>query len=174
MNDKANKNSANRITNDKGKSAAEPRRVSDNGTMTIYLKDNLRRLLMARGIRAADLSRQTGIAPSVISEWMSGRMPRNISHLWKIAKHLGVSMDDLCFEETETLLRKDRYEKVPFGSPNVSKPDDLGAIFPMAVKFSSGQQFRVVLFPLAENIEASESESAASSSLSLSSVMEDG
>lgn len=119
--------------------------------MTIYLKDNLRRLLMTRGIRAADLARQTGIAPSVISEWMSGRMPRNISHLWKIAQQLGVSMDDLCFEETETLLRKDRYVKPSLGSSPGSMPDDLGAIFPIAVKFANGQQFRIMLLPLEKN-----------------------
>lgn len=88
--------------------------------MQIRLKDNLRLLLHAKGIKAADLARLSGVAPSVISEWMSGRLPRNITNLQKIADRLGVSLGELCFgrvdqpsarKEEEGGLRKSRGNK---------------------------------------------------------------
>jgi transcriptional regulator with XRE-family HTH domain len=69
--------------------------------MEIQLKENLKKLLDARGMKAAELARISGVAPSVISEWMSGRHPRNVLNLQKIAEHLGVSLGELCFEKWE-------------------------------------------------------------------------
>lgn len=69
----------------------------DNVDMELQLKENLRRLLANKGYRAAELCRRTGLAPSVVSEWLSGRVPANISNLKKVADELGVSLDDLCF-----------------------------------------------------------------------------
>ncbi len=69
--------------------------------MEIRLKENLVRLLQHKGIKAADLARMTGIAPSVLSEWMSGRMPRGVTNLQKVAEELGVGLGDLCFGKPE-------------------------------------------------------------------------
>ncbi len=74
--------------------------------MEIRLKENLRALLKARGCKAADLARLTGVSPSVISEWMAGRAPRNVRNIHKLARELGVSMEELCFGKGEALLRK--------------------------------------------------------------------
>jgi transcriptional regulator with XRE-family HTH domain len=116
--------------------------------MTIRLKDNLRRLLMARGIRAADLARQTGIAPSVLSEWMSGRMPRNLAHLWKVARQLGVSLDDLCFEDTEALLQKGAFPGGLSPAPaETANLESLLKLFPITLHLCDGREIRVLLLP---------------------------
>ena len=49
-----------------------------------------------RGLSAADLSRQTKIPKSTISEWMQGRQPKFDDAILRLAKALNVS--------TETLL----------------------------------------------------------------------
>ena len=68
--------------------------------MDVRLKENMKRLLAAKGWRAVDLCRRTGISPSVASEWLSGRVPASIRNLRKVARELGVSIDDLCFNES--------------------------------------------------------------------------
>lgn len=69
--------------------------------VTFRLRHNLAHLLRDRGVTAAQLSRKTGVAKQVLSDWMSGVQPRKIEHLYAVSKELGVTMDLLCFAQTE-------------------------------------------------------------------------
>jgi transcriptional regulator with XRE-family HTH domain len=50
---------------------------------------------------AAELSRKTGIARQVISDWQAGVHPRNLIQLKTIADAFGVSLESLCFGDCE-------------------------------------------------------------------------
>lgn len=70
------------------------------------LRHNLTAILSHRGMTAAELSRKTGVAKQVLSDWMAGVQPRKLEHLYSVALTLGVSIDSLCFAcSTEELLR---------------------------------------------------------------------
>jgi transcriptional regulator with XRE-family HTH domain len=72
------------------------------------LRHNLATLLKDRSLTAAQLSRKTGVAKQVLSDWMSGVQPRKIEHLYAVARELGVSMESLCFAPSDQdLLAKD-------------------------------------------------------------------
>lgn len=58
---------------------------------------NLKALLDQRGIRAADLARASGVSPSVLSEWMAGRIPGNVTNLKRVADFFGTTIDELLF-----------------------------------------------------------------------------
>ncbi len=68
------------------------------------LRHNLPTLLKDRGITAAQLSRKTGVAKQVLSDWMSGVQPRKIEHLYAVARELSVSMESLCFAGSDDEL----------------------------------------------------------------------
>lgn len=65
--------------------------------VSFRLRQNLGTLLKERGLTASQLSRKTGVAKQVLSDWMSGVQPRKLEQLYVVAKTLGVSMDELCF-----------------------------------------------------------------------------
>ena len=71
------------------------------------LRHNLAAILRARAMTAAELSRQTGVAKQVLSDWMAGVQPRKLEHLYVVAKTLGVSMEGLCFAKSEGDLLSD-------------------------------------------------------------------
>jgi transcriptional regulator with XRE-family HTH domain len=64
----------------------------------IYLAANLKSLLTRRGMRAADLSRKSGVSASVLCEWSAGRVPRALENLKSVAEALNTSLDALCFD----------------------------------------------------------------------------
>jgi transcriptional regulator with XRE-family HTH domain len=68
------------------------------------LRHNLFTLLKERDMTAAQLSRKTGVAKQVLSDWMSGVQPRKIEHLFVVARELGVSMESLCFAASDSEL----------------------------------------------------------------------
>lgn len=72
------------------------------------LRHNLAAVLRAKAMTAAELSRQTGVAKQVLSDWMAGVQPRKLEQLYVVAKRLGVSMDLLCFAKSEVELLSDR------------------------------------------------------------------
>lgn len=57
----------------------------------------LRDLLKQRDMTASQLSRSAKVPKSVLSDWLSGTNPRNIPQLMRVAKSLGVSLEQLCF-----------------------------------------------------------------------------
>ncbi len=63
------------------------------------LKAQLRSLLRANGMTAADLSRATGIPKQSISDWLAGVAPRDLRRLKKVAGVFGVTVDELVFGE---------------------------------------------------------------------------
>lgn len=68
------------------------------------LRHNLAAVLRARSMTAAELSRRTGVAKQVLSDWMAGVQPRKLEQLYLVAMTLGVSMEQLCFGESDTDL----------------------------------------------------------------------
>lgn len=69
--------------------------------VTFRLRQNLMALLKERGMTASQLSRKTGVAKQVLSDWMSGVQPRKIEQLYLVAKELGVSIETLCFTKSD-------------------------------------------------------------------------
>lgn len=53
------------------------------------------KLLKEKGLRAADVTRATGIKSPVFSEWKKGKSKPNTEKMIKIAKFLGVSVEYL-------------------------------------------------------------------------------
>jgi transcriptional regulator with XRE-family HTH domain len=71
------------------------------------LRHNLAALLEHRGMTAAELSRATGVAKQVLSDWMAGVQPRKLEQLCMVAQTLGVSIDSLCFaDSSQTLIQQ--------------------------------------------------------------------
>lgn len=68
------------------------------------LRHNLAAVLRARSMTAAELSRKTGVAKQVLSDWMAGVQPRKLEQLYLVAMTLGVSMEQLCFGESDADL----------------------------------------------------------------------
>ena len=79
--------------------------MADQANLTAFrLRHNLAALLRARGMTAAELSRETGVAKQVLSDWMAGVQPRKPEQLYVVARNLGVSMEELCFATPESDL----------------------------------------------------------------------
>lgn len=53
------------------------------------------RLLKEKGLKAADITRATGIKSPVFSEWKKGKSKPNTEKMIKISNHLGVSVEYL-------------------------------------------------------------------------------
>jgi transcriptional regulator with XRE-family HTH domain len=75
------------------------------GDMTFRLRQNLAAVLRHKGMTAAELSRATGVAKQVLSDWMAGVQPRKIEQLYLVAQTLGVSLEDLCFAAEDELSK---------------------------------------------------------------------
>jgi transcriptional regulator with XRE-family HTH domain len=78
---------------------------------TFRLRQNLTSLLKDRRITAAQLSKTTGIAKQVLSDWMSGGRPRHLEQLFVVSKILNVTLEALCFSESPLLA------VTPFSQP---------------------------------------------------------
>lgn len=57
--------------------------------------ENFERLLKERGIKTAEVSRETGIAYSAFSDWKAGRSKPKADKLQKIAAFFGVTVEEL-------------------------------------------------------------------------------
>lgn len=67
------------------------------------LRHNLVDALRRRGMTAAELSRRTGVAKQVLSDWSAGVQPRTLEQLYAVARTLELSMDDLCFAAADEI-----------------------------------------------------------------------
>jgi transcriptional regulator with XRE-family HTH domain len=72
--------------------------------LSFRLRQNLVTLLKERELTASQLSRKTGVAKQVLSDWMSGVQPRKIEQLYTVARELGVSIETLCFAQSDSEL----------------------------------------------------------------------
>lgn len=59
------------------------------------------KLLQLKGVRPADVSRATGIAQTVFSEWKSGKSQPKTDKLTKIAKYFNVPLEYFTGEDDE-------------------------------------------------------------------------
>lgn len=75
--------------------------------LAFRLRQNLAIVLKDRGLTAAHLSRTSGIAKQVVSDWLAGAQPRKLNQLFTVAKILNVSIEKLCFApDAQALLEK--------------------------------------------------------------------
>jgi transcriptional regulator with XRE-family HTH domain len=72
--------------------------------LTFRLRHNLATLLKERNLTAAQLSRKTGVAKQVLSDWLSGVQPRKIEHLYVVSRELGTSIETICFSQSDAEL----------------------------------------------------------------------
>lgn len=68
--------------------------------MSLKLKEQLRSLLKANDMTAAQLSRKAGVSKQVLSNWLSGEHPRKIEDVRKVAQVFSLSLDELLFAES--------------------------------------------------------------------------
>ena len=74
-------------------------------------------LLKERGIRAADVSKATGISSGVFTDWKKGRYTPKIDKMQKIADYFGVSVDYLQgVEEVKRGFNEQFFDKMAFES----------------------------------------------------------
>ena len=77
-------------------------------TPVFRLRQNLAVVLKDRHVTAAQLSRQSGIAKQVLSDWLAGVQPRKLEQLYGASLILNVSLEKLCFAQTtQSLLEND-------------------------------------------------------------------
>jgi transcriptional regulator with XRE-family HTH domain len=69
----------------------------------LRLRYKLASLLEQHNMSASELSRRTGIARQVISDWLAGVHPRNLPQLKKIAEIFRISIEDLCFDSKQQI-----------------------------------------------------------------------
>ena len=61
------------------------------------LTNNLNELIHSKSITMAQLSRETGIPPQTLNNWMAGQEPRGLNKLKRVADYFEISLDQLCF-----------------------------------------------------------------------------
>lgn len=63
------------------------------------LRKQLKLYLERNGMTASQLARKSGVPNTTIADWLSGRKPRNLDQVKKVADALGVSIDHLAYGE---------------------------------------------------------------------------
>jgi transcriptional regulator with XRE-family HTH domain len=63
------------------------------------LKKNLGRLLAEKNMKAAKLSRLSGVPQTTLADWLAGGNPRDLRKVKLVAEVFGISVDELCFGE---------------------------------------------------------------------------
>ncbi|MBU6375011.1 MAG: helix-turn-helix transcriptional regulator [Bdellovibrionales bacterium] len=66
------------------------------------LHSNLRRILENRGLTLRQVTVEAGIKRSTLSDWLAGSRPRELREVYRLSKYLGVTLEELLFEETST------------------------------------------------------------------------
>jgi len=74
--------------------------------------EKFRNLLQMRGLKAADVSRGTGIGQVVFSEWKSGKCTPKIDKLTKIAKFFNVPVEYFTGEDEKSTSPKTERDAV--------------------------------------------------------------
>lgn len=105
------------------------------------------KLLEKKGLKAADVTRATGIKSPVFSEWKKGKSKPNIEKMIKIANFLGVSVEYLTtgkekeggetyyLNEETSKMAQDIFEnkelRLLFDTARDAEPEDLKAVHTM-------------------------------------------
>ena len=121
-------------------------------TSTYYdtvIIDNIFKLLKARGMRQADISRTLGVSQDVVSLWHRGKTRTYMDYLPQIASYLGVTEEDLLHPDRtacyELLLSKDERELVKAFRDLTEDRQSLVIKLTHKLKISS-EQFRYLSF----------------------------
>lgn len=75
----------------------------------MILAKQLKQLLKNKDLTAAKLSRATGINQKTLSEWLSGRTPRDLDQIKILSEYLEVEIGYLLFGEVNKLKNKDLF-----------------------------------------------------------------
>lgn len=65
--------------------------------LDMELKTILKKLIKDKGITIAALSRSTKVPLQTLHGWLQGSEPKSLKQVKKVADHLGVDLDYLCF-----------------------------------------------------------------------------
>jgi transcriptional regulator with XRE-family HTH domain len=67
------------------------------------LKSQLRFFLKSKGLNASQLAKMAGVPRQSIGDWLNGTTPRNINHVKNVAKVLGTTMDNLLYDDGQSI-----------------------------------------------------------------------
>ena len=106
------------------------------------------KIRMEKGLRDADITRQTGISSGTLSDWKKGRYELKAEKLMKIADALDVSLDELTGNYYEddgvkeyTIFLKDHPEyRVLFDASRKVKPEDIALVQALIERFNNGAE----------------------------------
>ena len=113
------------------------------------------KLLKDKGIKAADVTRATGIKSTVFSEWKKGKSKPNTEKMIKIANFLGVSVEYLITgvereeqkyylnEETADIAQEifeNKELKMLFDASRNASPEDLKTVHDMMLALKRKEQ----------------------------------
>jgi len=79
------------------------RLLADN--ILMILAKMLKKELQENGVKVTELSKATRVPLQTIHNWLAGQKPRDIDQVKRVADHLGITMDYLCFGEIERTNR---------------------------------------------------------------------
>lgn len=65
--------------------------------MNMELKTILKKLIKEKGLTITALSRSTKVPLQTLHGWLQGSEPKSLKQVKKVADHLGVDLDYLCF-----------------------------------------------------------------------------
>ena len=65
--------------------------------------DRARRALRGAGVQWQDIATATGVTPSAVGHWLSGRREPSVEELTTIAKMAGLSLDEMCGDDPRFL-----------------------------------------------------------------------
>lgn len=95
--------------------------VRGNGSAPEYpgMGEHLRSARHAHGLNLRELASRLGVSPSLISQVETGKAKPSVSTLYAIASELGVSLDELLFNDPDRPARG-RRSREPRGTPPAS------------------------------------------------------
>jgi transcriptional regulator with XRE-family HTH domain len=76
--------------------------TSDPSGMELRLGLVLSSIIEQRRLTLRELSKATGVSVSTLSEWQSGRTPKNPAQVAKVAKFLSITLYELLFGEKDS------------------------------------------------------------------------
>ncbi len=81
------------MSNEKAYSATR----NSSRSKDMELKTILKKLIKEKGMTIAALSRSTKVPLQTLHGWLQGSEPKSLKQVKKVADHLGVDLDYLCF-----------------------------------------------------------------------------
>jgi transcriptional regulator with XRE-family HTH domain len=65
--------------------------------LAMNLKKQLGFFLDDKNLSLSELAKRSGVSKQTLSDWASGREPRKLTQVRKVAQVLGTTVDNLCF-----------------------------------------------------------------------------